>query len=577
MTTCAAQAQRIWLPVRDMRRGRSARRKSSWFPLRKCFDSDASCSTIGDAFGNRTTRVERRSGISCRGAAFPAGTTLHDRDFVNGPSAAAHLRLRLAGSDKVQEVSKEGADKDVDAVRRAAEQRLGVERMRLWLGDDAQWSRTGGGVRVLVAHRSQLSFVRKRFLPLLLEACRSVLGDDATLELDLVAGLPAAGLPAERSPAEKSPALAGSVQRVIQCESPAISAPRARSTQSRSAPWPSLDTFVSGDANRLVHHSVKLAAEQPQRHSPLFFHGPTGTGKTHLLQGLCDAIRRRSGGAALYLSAEQFTTQFVAAIRETGVPSFRRKFRGLAMLALDDVQFLAGKKQTLGEMQSLFGTLESEGRPVALAADRPLSELEFLGPELLGRLRGGLSLRVDPPDFLARRQLAQHWSAEMGLELPSGSAEFVAAHFSEHARAVRGAILRLQAVAQLHGGKLSLEQVEQALADLVRAQRRSVRLCDIERVVCDAYGLDQQSLQATDKCRRLAEPRMLAMFLARKFTRAPLGEIGRYFGQRSHSSVSGAQKKVADWLANGQTLCLAERRDSASETLRRLEAALRVG
>ncbi len=482
--------------------------------------------------------------------------------------------FRLGCAHKVQEVTKEGFDKDVAALRQVVSDRLGAERVQLWLGPDTVWSLVGAAVRIGLANQSQLNFVRRRFLPLIIAACREHLGPDATLELAIAAGncQPSAAIATAiaASPVAKSqPVGEAAGANVVRAIRPASAVERR---------WLRLPDFVPGAVNRLVYNSARLAAEQPGRHSPLFFYGPTGVGKTHLLEGLCEATRQAQPRAGvLYLTAEQFTSQFVAAAKETGLPSFRRKFRGIDLLALDDLAFFENKTKTLIEVQYLLSTLLGEGRQLALAADRPLAELEFLGPELMGRLRGGLTLRVDPPDFEARVQISRNLARQRCVDLPAATHDFIASFFVDHARSISGAVHRLKAVADLHSQPLTVAETEEALADLVRHQRRVIRLADIDRAVCEAFGLEQRALQEADKSKRLAQPRMLAMFLARKYTRAALGEIGRYFGQRSHSSVIGAQKKVSAWLADGQSLAVAHRQCPAEETLRRIEIALRVG
>lgn len=487
--------------------------------------------------------------------------------------------FREACAHKVQVVTKEGSDKDVAALRQVVADRVGAQRMLLWLGPDTRWSIDGLAVQIGLANQSQLNFVRRRFLPLLLEACRQVLGGEASLELCVAAPSDAAAatlaVPTKSADELNVAATEGNASRRGSPRDVNNDPQRAATSERR---WLRLDDFVPGNVNRLVHSSTRLAAEQPGRHSPLFFYGPTAVGKTHLLEGLCSQMRQcQPRAGVLYMTAEQFTTQFVIAARGAGLPSLRRKFRGIELFALDDVQFLAGKPKTLIEAQYLISTLHAEGRQLALAADRPLSELEFLGPEVVGRLRSGLSLRVDAPDYEARVQITKNLAAERGLILSAEALTFIATYFVDHARAISGAVHRLKAVGDLHDRLLTQAEIEETLADLASHQRRVIRLADIDRAVCAAFGLEESSLQETDKSKRLSQPRMLAMFLARKYTRAALGEIGRYFGQRSHSSVVGAQKKVSAWLAQGQSLDVAHRPCSAEETLRRIEAALRVG
>jgi chromosomal replication initiator protein len=339
-----------------------------------------------------------------------------------------------------------------------------------------------------------------------------------------------------------------------------------------------LDTFVVGESNRLAAASAEMVVRRPGQLSPLVFHGPTGVGKTHLLEGVWTSLRRTyPGRTVLYLTAEQFTSQFLEALRGSGLPNFRRKYRGLGALAIDDLQFFVGKQATQVELLHTIDSFLREGRQLIFAADRSPAELAELGPELTGRLTSGLVCRIDPPDYAVRLGITAEMSRRLGMALPDDVRQLIASRLSNHAREISGALCRLQATAEAVGRPITLAMAEEALADLCRAGERAVRLTDIERAVCDVFGLEPSSLQSEEKGKRISHPRMLAMWLARKHTRAALSEIGRYFGRRSHSTVVSAQKRVDDWMSAGQTISLADRRWNADEAIRQVERRLSVG
>ena len=162
--------------------------------------------------------------------------------------------------------------------------------------------------------------------------------------------------------------------------------------------------------------------------------------------------------------------------------------------------------------------------------------------------------RIDPPEYTTRLGIVEHLSRRLGIELPVDVQRFVAARLTGHARELSGAICCLQATSEAAGQKISVPMAEEALAEMIRQNTRVVRLGDIEKAVCTIFGLEPQTLQSDDKSRRISQPRMLAMWLARKHTRAALSEIGEFFGRRSHSTVISAQKRVDQWMADDEPL-----------------------
>lgn len=335
------------------------------------------------------------------------------------------------------------------------------------------------------------------------------------------------------------------------------------------------DEFVVGSSNRLAYASALGCAERLGSISPLVVFGPTGVGKTHLLEAMIADVRRRHPNAeTAMLSAEQFTTQFLDALHGTGLPSFRRKFRGLHLLIIDDLQFLAGKRATLVELVHTFDAIQRDGRQIVFAADRPPADLGFLGPELRNRISGGLIVGVESPDMQTRLGITGRMAARLGMPLADDVREFIAANFSLHARELIGALKRLLAAAHAFRKPIDRAFAEEALAELIRNQEKSVKLADIEKAVCTVFGLETEALQSSRKGKDVSHPRMLAMWLARKYTRSALSEIGHYFGGRSHSTVISAQKKVTGWLASDDAVPTVGGRCRFDEALRRVEQTL---
>jgi chromosomal replication initiator protein len=452
----------------------------------------------------------------------------------------------------------------VSALQIALADKVGSERFELWFGANTRLSLAGEGLIVSAATPFFQEWLRNNFRREIEAACLEAVGQALPVSFQVDAQLGAATPLAAAKPGRPPTARPGPARAAV--EPP----PRRR--------FASLDTFVVGASNRLAHAAARGASERLGSASPLMLHGPTGVGKTHLLEGLWIAAKKSHPSLhAIYLSAEQFTTYFLDALRGTGLPSFRRKYRGVELLIIDDLQFFAGKRATLIELLHTTDTLLREGRQLVFAADRAPGELHELGPELVTRLQGGLVCPLESPDYETRLGIVRHMASSMELAVPHDVQAYLAGHINTHARALAGALKRLDAFAGAHDRPITLSLAEECLAEVIRAGAKGVRLTDIEQAVCQVFGLEPKSLQSSRKGRQVDHPRMLAMWLARKHTRAALSEIGHYFGRRSHSTVISAQKKVNSWMLASAPLALADRPCKVEDAIRRVEESLLAG
>ena len=470
-------------------------------------------------------------------------------------------------------------DRDATAarVREALRVRLGDDRFAVWFGDEAMIDllppsadEPAAVVVVRVGGGFTHEWLKRTFHAELSAAARDVCGGAVRVEWKASGG--------RTSPQPSAPAVhLAAMSSGLTVVPAAPAAPAGQRPMPRRAAM-GLEEFVVGPSNRMAHGAVEIVASRPGEMSPLVVHGPSGVGKSHLLEGVCARAREVSPGlAVVMLSAEQFTTGFLQALHGSGLAGFRRGCRSADLLVIDDIQFLVGKRATLLEFQQTVDALHRLGKQMVFACDRELDALDGLGADLLTRLRGGMVARILPPDYDVRRGIVAALCGRRGLAVPEEVIHYVATHITRHAREIYGAVNRLEATSLMLGVPVTAGMAEEALADLVRSSGRSVRLADIEKAICKAFGIEEGSLQSSRRTKAVSHPRMLAMFLARKHTHAALADIGTYFGRRSHSTVIAAQKTVAEWVAKQAPIVLAESQWDVAEAIRRVEELLRAG
>ena len=477
------------------------------------------------------------------------------------------------------------------ALREAVIRQLGRERFELWFGSQGRWILRDQQLVVEVATPIYQNWLRNNFRQPIEQCCRAVLGKDVAVDFQLkpqpAEGQPPAALPGgagspdrsetTNSAAGPSPPLDSPPPRLDSTMAPRDAPPAARAP-ARQRTFSDFDSFVVGHCNRVAHASALMVAERPGCVSPLFLYGGTGVGKTHLLECVwSQVLGSRPGCGALFMAAEQFTSLFLEALHHSGLPNFRRKYRNVELLVLDDVQFFTGKKATLCELLHTIDTLLRNERQVVLAADRPPADLGGLGPDLTSRLTGGMVCRMEPADRQTRGEIVRRYARRNEISLSDEVLEMVASRLSDNARELFGAVNRLHATSLATGSPLSLAAAEEALSDLVMHSSRVIKLDDIEKAVCEVFGLRPDSLRSQRKVRSVSHPRMLAMWLARKHTRSALSEIGDYFGRRSHTTVISAQKRINTWMSAGGHVGAAENQWHVEEAIRRVESRLRAG
>jgi chromosomal replication initiator protein len=461
--------------------------------------------------------------------------------------------------------------------------RIGPQRYELWFGSHTQFCVGDRAVRVLADSPFVRDWLRQHFAADVRASVEAAAGRELVVQFELGATQSHKAEPSRRCvDTKRAEAECRNAALVAATNGTPISdavAPGNGSTArlARQRAEVGFDQFVVGNSNQYAYQSARLTSQGLQQASPVFFCGPTGVGKTHLLRAIHREYRRHHPRSrAVYLTAEQFTTCFVEALRGSGLPSFRQKCRGADLLVIDDLQFFVGKRVTLDELLHTADELLADGRQLVLAGDRGLVELRALGPELVSRLAGGLTCEIGPPEFATRLGIVDRLSRQMQLEIDCEVCTLVATQITSGVRELRGALYRLQATGLALRKPIDRQLAESALADLVRQSTRTVRLPDVQRAICDVFGVEPGELRSQRKGRSISAPRMLAMWLARKYTRAPWSEIGQFFGRRSHSTVISAHRRVELLIAEQAEIDVSDGRFQVEEAIRRLETALRT-
>ncbi len=356
-------------------------------------------------------------------------------------------------------------------------------------------------------------------------------------------------------------------------------ASRATAASRKQRRFMSLTDFVAGPCNELALTASRQVCIAPgERLSSLYLHGSVGTGKTHLAEGIYQEIRRQHPQLQiLFMTAEEFGNRFTHALRTQALPGFRQRFRNVDILIVDDISFLDGKRAMQEEFLHTFKQLASHGGQVVVTSDCHPRLLKQMSDELVTRLLCGMVCRLEAPDAETRRRIVQAKCETSNAQIADEALDYVARRFVHSVREIEGALNTLQAWQQMTGRKVSLKIARQALSELERDCIRVVKLADIERAVCDLFGVTDDDLKGSRRTRSVSQPRMLAMFLARRHTQAAYKEIGEFFGGRNHSTVVAAEKKIDTWLRTENDMTVGGRRWSLSDVVERLEQQILAG
>jgi chromosomal replication initiator protein len=330
-----------------------------------------------------------------------------------------------------------------------------------------------------------------------------------------------------------------------------------RPGQTRLNPKYTFETFVIGSSNRFAHAAAVAVAEAPAKaYNPLFVYGDSGLGKTHLLhaighyaQSLYQGIRVR------YVSSEEFTNDFINMIRDGKQDGFRRRYRDVDVLLVDDIQFLENKEGTQEEFFHTFNTLHNASKQIVISSDRAPKRLVTLEDRLRSRFEWGLLTDVQPPELETRIAILRKKAVQEGLNAPPEALEYIASRISTNIRELEGALIRVTAFASLNRQTVDLQLAEIVLKDLIpEAQGPEITASTIMGQTASYFGLSIDDLCGTSRSRVLVTARQIAMYLCRELTDLSLPKIGQQFGGRDHTTVMHADRKIRSLMAERRSI-----------------------
>jgi chromosomal replication initiator protein len=444
----------------------------------------------------------------------------------------------------------------INAINQALAEEVGAQKYRIWFKNSTKMTLTGGYLKVGVPNLFIASWIENHFSNVIGMAVRKVTGNRPKISFTI------------------DPELSGS-QRRTQLDSQARHVTRAHDqldARENRVQRPStkklhfsLDTFVVGSSNQLAYNAAKAVVEEKHcPFNPLFVHGGYGVGKTHLLQGICNAVCSKHPQTNwLYLSAEDFVNQFVLALKTKKLEAFRRRMRQTDLLAIDDIHFLASKPSLQEEFLHTFNTISLAGKQVVLASDAHPKMIGQLSEKLVNRFVSGMVVKINNPDFQTRCEICRRHAGKLAAgngrlntakAVPENVIKYIAENIRSNVRELEGALLKLIAFAALQNEKINLPMAQTVLAEHLERCDPIVHISDIESAVATYFGITPAKLHSSKKDRTVALARHFSMYLTRKHTKMSSSEIGRFMGNKNHATVLLGCKRIESLLERNAEL-----------------------
>lgn len=430
---------------------------------------------------------------------------------------------------------------EITAINERIAEKIGQQKYRVWFSRSTRFSIAENYLKVGVPNSFIGNWIENHFLSVITQAAMDVTGCGKKITFNI------------------EPELSGS-QRKPQPHSRVepVKKARSRTTGSRIMPRQAnerllkltMDNFIVGSSNQLAYNAaISMVSQEDSLFNPLFIHGGYGLGKTHLMQAMCNkSLKQNPAIRWIYVSAEEFTNQFVLSLKTKKLEAFRKRFRQADLLAIDDIHFLASKPSTQEEFLHTFNTIDLAGKKIVLASDAHPKMIGQLCERLVSRFVSGMVVRIEPPDFKMRCRICRQRAAAMNKYLPEKVIAYIAENMRTNVREIEGALLKLTAYASLCGQDVSPAMAKEVLAEHISRTDPIVHISDIESATATFFGVTSTELHSPRKDRTISTARSFSMYLGREYTRMSFPEIGRLMGNKNHATVIMACRKVESLL-----------------------------
>ena len=422
-------------------------------------------------------------------------------------------------------------------------QRVDVKAFAAWLEPLEQVQANKSYLRLAAPNKVVRNWFSKNYQKLATESLYEVTGRDMIIEVELT---------------NSQMAFSGNV---IPQTRPKVEQKPVRGKSNQPVDRYSFENFVVGPSNEFAYAACLNVAKNPGTGvNPLFIYGGTGLGKTHLLNAVAVRLLKKTPDMRLLIvSAEYFMNDLIGAIQGKRTAAFHRKYRQLDALLIDDIQTIAGKNATQEEFFHTFNALHENGAQIVLASDQYPRDIQLLEERLRGRFGMGMIADIQVPELETRTAIVKKKAAAEHITLDEDVAFFLASRVTTNVRELEGALRRVAAYGELHGGKVSLDVAKRALRHILGDPDRPIAVAEVQKTVCEFFRIKHTELVGARRHKTVAEPRQVAMYLSRKLTGNSFPEIGRQFGNRDHTTVMHAVRKIETLAAKDpKTLSMLE-------------------
>jgi chromosomal replication initiator protein len=453
-----------------------------------------------------------------------------------------------------------GAEPTIQAINEALANKVGQQKYRIWFKNSTKLTLAGGYLKVDVPNLFIANWIENHFQSEINQAVRSVTGKNVKVTFTIDPELSGR----RAGPKTASSRATGKNRYLSRFVTDQGTKRSAIGGQQKKRLKLNLNTFVVGSSNELAYNAARVVVnEQHSPFNPLFVHGGYGVGKTHLLQGICNAVsERRSQVNWMYLSAEDFANQFILALKTKKLEAFRQRMRKTDLLAIDDIHFLASKPSMQEEFLHTFNTINLAGKQVVLASDAHPKMISQLSEKLVNRFISGMVVKIDTPDLETRCEICRQYvnninssgsqnaytKVNANKPVPESVIRYIAENMRTNVRELEGALLKLIAFTALKNEKITTSIAKAILSEHLERCDPIVHVSDIEAAVATFFGITPTSMHSSKKNRTVALARHFSMYLTRKHTNMSSSEIGRVMGNKNHATVLLACKKIESLL-----------------------------